>query len=85
MDVAEILERMRQPLSGLEVNVTSEKAKGRPSGYDGIAVEYVVHGKGLSREKVEEAVRLSEEKYCMVGVTLSKATTITHTITIIED
>jgi putative redox protein len=44
-----------------------------------------VRGRGLSREKVEKAVRLSEEKYCTVGRALSKATTITHTVAIIEE
>jgi putative redox protein len=85
MDVAEILKKMRQPITGLEVTATSDKKEGYPSGYAGIELAYTVRGRGLSPEKVEEAVRLSEEKYCTVGQALSKATTITHTITILDE
>lgn len=85
MDTIEILVKMRQPVTGLEVTVTSKKKDGYPAGYDGIHIDYVLRGTGLSREHVERAVRLSEEKYCTVGQSLRKATTITHTITIIEE
>lgn len=84
MDTIEILQKMREPVTGFEVKVTAEKKEGVPPGYDGIHVEYVVTGKGLSRDKIERAVTLSEEKYCSVGNTLSKATEITHTIEIVE-
>lgn len=85
IDTVEILQKMREQVTGLEVTVRSQKKDGYPAGYDGIRVEYVVRGKGISKDKVEKAVRLSEEKYCTVGQVLSKATTITHDITIIED
>ena len=85
IDTVEILEKMRQEVTGLTVTVRSKKREGVPPGYDGIHVEYEVTGRGLSEEKVERAVRLSEEKYCTVGHVLGKATTITHAITIIEE
>jgi len=75
---------MRQELTGLTVTVTSDK-KREGSGYDGIHVEYEFRGRALSREKVERAVTLSEEKYCTVGGALRQATTITHQITIIDE
>ena len=85
IDTVEILQKMREPVEGLDVTVTSEKKKGTPPGYDGIHIVYVVKGKGLSREKVERAVTLSEEKYCTVGRALRKATEITHEIRIVEE
>jgi len=85
MDTIEILEKMREPVTGLEVTVAAEKRKGVPPGYDGIRVDYVITGKGLSRDKVERAVALSEEKYCTVWSALAKAAEITHTITIVEE
>jgi putative redox protein len=85
IDTVEILQKMRQQVTGLDVRVTSEKREGTPPGYDGVHVEYVVRGKGLSLEKVERAVKLSEEKYCTVGAVLSKATEITHTIEIVDE
>lgn len=85
IDVLEILAKMRQEVTGFDVRVTSKKKQGYPAGYDGIHIEYTVRGKNLVRSKVEEAVRLSEERYCTVGQALRKATDITHAITIVEE
>ncbi|MBD3367243.1 MAG: OsmC family peroxiredoxin [Candidatus Eisenbacteria bacterium] len=83
IDTIEILKKMRQPVEGLELSVESGKAEGKPpTGYDGIRIAYSFTGEGLDAKKVEQAVRLSEEKYCTVGTALSAGTTITHTITI---
>ena len=84
MDAVEILQKMREPVTGFEVKVTAEKKEGVPPGYNGIHIEYVVRGEGLTRDKVERAVNLSEQKYCTVWNALSKATEITHTIEIVE-
>ncbi len=83
--VISLLQKMRQEVTGFDVRVTSRKKKGIPAGYDGIHIEYTVRGKGLARDKVEQAVRLSEEKYCTVGQALRKATEITHEITLVEE
>jgi len=83
IDTIEILQKMRQPVEGLELSVESKRAEGSvTTGYDGIHVSYSFTGEGLDRKKVEQAVRLSEEKYCTVGRALSACTMITHTITI---
>ncbi|MCD4690379.1 OsmC family protein [bacterium] len=85
MDTIEILQKMRQPVESFEVRVTAEKQpKGTPPGYAGVRVEYIVRGKGLSREKVERAVKLSEEKYCTVSGAIARETSVTHEITIEE-
>ncbi len=85
MDTVEILKKMREHITGLSVTVSADKRPEVPPGYSDIHVVYEVAGKGLSRDKVERAVRLSEEKYCTVGAALSKSTTITHTIRIVEE
>ncbi|MBD3348817.1 MAG: hypothetical protein GF400_06435 [Candidatus Eisenbacteria bacterium] len=85
MDTIEILQKMRQEVTGFSVEVKTRKKKGYPAGYDGIHIRYEIRGKDLDAEKVERAVRLSEEKYCTVGQALSKATQITHDIEIIEE
>lgn len=85
MDAVEILQKMRQDVTGLEVSVKAEKAGGDKGGYGGIEIRYVVRGRGLDRAKVERAVELSESKYCTVGRALSAGTTITHEIEIIDE
>jgi len=85
MDVLEILVKMRQQVSGFDVRVTSKKKQGYPAGYDGIHIEYTLRGQGIARDKVEQAVKLSAEKYCTVSQALRQATEITHEITIVEE
>jgi len=84
IDTIEILQKMRLPIEGLELRVTAEKRTDGTPGLAGVKVEYVIRGKGLSKEKVERAVRLSEEKYCTVSGALKQATPVTHEITIEE-
>jgi len=85
MDTIEILQRMRQPVEAVEVTARAEKKDGYPAGYKEIVLEYIIRGKGLSTEKVEHAVRLSEEKYCTVGRALATSTKISHRIDIVEE
>ncbi len=84
MDVISILRKKRQEVTGLEMEIQGEKADDYPKVYRTVHIEYVVKGKSVQREAVERAVKLSLEKYCSVGATLSRAGTITHSYRIIE-
>jgi len=84
MDVISILHKKRQNVTGLEMNVKGEKTEDYPKIYKQIHIEYVVTGKAVEKEAVERAIKLSLDKYCSVGATLSKAGTITHSYRIIE-
>ncbi len=84
MDVISILRKKRQPVAGLEINVSGEKTDSYPKIYKTVHIEYVVRGKGVSKEAVERAITLSLEKYCSVGATLAKAGTITHSFRLEE-
>jgi putative redox protein len=69
MDVISILQKMRQPLEGVRVEVSGEKAEEHPKRY--LSLEIVYHFKGaLDAQKVRRAVELSETKYCSVAATL---------------
>lgn len=78
-DVVNILQKKREPLAGLEVSVEAEKAPDPPRVYTAIKLLYRVHG-NVSRKAAEDAVRLSEEKYCSVSAMLSKTARITYRI-----
>ena len=84
MDVISILRKKRQQVSGLEINVKGEKTEDYPKIYKEVHIEYIVKGKGVEKEAVERAIKLSLEKYCSVGATLAKAGTITHSYKIVE-
>ncbi len=85
MDVISILRKKKQPVAGLEINVTGDQTDDYPKIYRKIHIEYVVKGKGIAKEAVERAIQLSLDKYCSVGATLGKAGTISHSYKIIEE
>jgi putative redox protein len=82
MDVASILEKKRQNVTGFEVKVNGERAGDHPKVFTHILVEYIVSGKSLDPAAVERAVELSETKYCSANAMLRKAVVIDHKITI---
>ena len=63
IDVVGILRKKRQPFTGLEMNLAADRAPQDPKRFTAIHIEYVVHGK-VDPKAMEEAIRLSEDKYC---------------------
>lgn len=84
-DVVSILEKKRQNVTGLEVVAKAERADEVPRVYTRIDVTYVVRGRGLRSKAVEDAIRLSEEKYCSASVMLGKTAQITTSYRIEEE
>jgi putative redox protein len=82
-DVASILTKKREPFTGLEVRAQAERAPEPPKVYTSIKLTYTVSGK-VSRKAVEDAVRLSKEKYCSVSAMLEKTAKLTSEIEIRE-
>ncbi len=82
-DVVSILQKKREPFTSLEVRAEAERAPNPPSVYTAIKLIYRVGGK-VSRKAVEDAVRLSEEKYCSVSAMLEKTAKITTTIEYVD-
>src|SRR5208282_3016635 len=78
-DVVSILQKKREPFTSLDVRAEAERAPNPPSVYTEIKLIYRVGGK-VSRKAVEDAVRLSEEKYCSVSAMLEKTAKITTVI-----
>ena len=78
-DVVGILRKKREAFTGLEVRANGERADGYPAVYTSIHLTYVVRGE-VSKKSMEDAVRLSKEKYCSVSAMLEKTAKITFTI-----
>ncbi|OYZ53604.1 MAG: peroxiredoxin, partial [Hydrogenophilales bacterium 16-61-112] len=49
-----------------------------------IHVHFTVTGMGLDPKRVEQAVKLSAEKYCSASIMLGKMADITHDFEIVE-
>jgi putative redox protein len=82
-DVASILQKKREPFTSLEVSAKAERAAEPPTVYTEIKLTYRVGGK-VSRKAVEDAVRLSKEKYCSVSAMLDKTAKITAKIEYVD-
>jgi putative redox protein len=74
-DVVGILLKKREPFTGLEVSAEGERAQEYPQVYTEIKLKYRVSGK-VSRKAMEDAVRLSKEKYCSVSAMLERTAKI---------
>jgi putative redox protein len=84
-DVVVILRKSGQAVTGCEVKVTSERAASDPKVFTRIHMHFVVRGKGLKRNVVEHAIRLSHEKYCSASIMLGKTAEITTDFEIVEE
>jgi putative redox protein len=80
MDVVLILQKMRQEVTGLTVNVVGERGEEHPRPLVRATIEYVVRGQGLSPQAVERAVRLSQTKYCGVIASLKTEVQATYRV-----
>ena len=84
MDVVSILKKMRVEIENVEIEVSGDVADENPKYYERMHVIYTVTGKDIPLDKVEKAVKMSEETYCGVGALYRKAIEITSEIKIIE-
>jgi putative redox protein len=84
-DVVVILKKSGQPVTGCEVKLTSERAATDPKVFTKIHMQFTVRGRGLKRNVVEHAIRLSHDKYCSASIMLGKMAEITTGFEIVED
>ena len=70
VDVVEILEKKRKTLTLLEVTASGEQDPEPPWAYRKIHVKYRLGGNDLTQKAVEQAINLSQNKYCSVAATV---------------
>ena len=85
IDVVDILRKKRLNVTGLEVRVEGTRAETHPMVYTCIDVVYTVRGKDIPPRAVEQAIHLSEEKYCGAGAMLGKTAKINSRYEIIAE
>ena len=77
VDVVEILKKKRKKLTLLEVTASGEQDPEPPWAYRKIHIKYRLGGEGLTDKAVEQAINLSQEKYCSVAATVRGVAQIT--------
>ncbi len=85
-DVATILrQKYHQKVTGYEVRVEADQAERPPQVFTAVRIVHVVTGWEIDRSAVEEAIRLSEEKYCSVGAMVKQTARLETTYEIREE
>lgn len=79
VDVVNILEKKREPITGLTVSATAEQPAEAPRVFTKIHLVYRVRGK-VTEKAAEDAVALSKTKYCSVSLMLEKSVEISYSI-----
>ena len=83
IDIVMILEKMRQPIESIEVQVEGTRQDAIPRIFTHMHLHYILKG-NLKDKKVKEAVNLSIDKYCSVVIMLAKAVEISTSYEISE-
>ena len=84
IDVVSILEKKKVTLTDFKVKVRGKRANTFPMVYTDIEVEYLLWGDGLKVRDAEQAIKLSEQKYCSVSIMLGKTAKISSTYKIFK-
>jgi putative redox protein len=81
-DVVLVLQKMREKLKELRIDVAGVRREQEPRRYLSIHLDYWVSGEGLDPAKVRRAIDLSLEKYCSVIHSLAPDIAITYALSL---
>ncbi|MGC9352481.1 MAG: OsmC family protein [Mariniphaga sp.] len=84
VDVVMILKKMKVEPEAFNVIVEADVTDEHPKHYNKMKVIYQFKGKDLPKDKLEKAIKLSEEKYCGVTAVYKKAMEMESEIRIVE-
>ena len=83
-DVVHILEKGREKIEDVVVELDADRAETDPKVFTRIHMHFIVKGRGLSVQKVERAISLSVEKYCSASAMMAKTATVTHDFEVVD-
>ncbi|HPF50657.1 MAG TPA: OsmC family protein [Draconibacterium sp.] len=84
VDVIMILKKMKVEVEAFNVIIEADVTEEHPKHYNKIKVIYQFKGKNIPYDKLERAVKLSEEKYCGVTAVYRKAMEMEVEIRVVE-
>jgi len=77
-DVASILQKMREKVDRIEIDLDTEDSKEHPKVFTKIHMTYKFWGQDLNTANLEKAINLSRDRYCSVSAMLKASVEITH-------
>jgi putative redox protein len=85
-DVITVLrQKYHQQVTGYEVRVEADQAERPPQVFTSVRIHHVVTGFEIDPAAIEEAIRLSEEKYCSVGAMVKHTARLQTTYEIVAE
>lgn len=85
-DVITILrQKYHQGVTGYEVRVEADQAERPPQVFTAVRIHHVITGYQIEPAAIEEAIRLSEDKYCSVGAMVKQTASLSTTYEIVEE
>ena len=85
-DVITILrQKYHQKVTGYEVRVEADQAERPPQVFTAVRIHHVITGLQIDPAAIEEAIRLSEDKYCSVGAMVKQTASLHTTYEIVEE
>lgn len=80
IDVVALLNKMRVPFTAFRMDINAEYTDKHPKVYSQIHLDYFFEGEIPKPEKIEKAVRLSQERYCGVSTMIRMICPLTYSI-----
>lgn len=85
-DVITVLrQKYHQKVTGYQVRVEADQAERPPQVFTAVRIHHIVTGIEIDEQALQEAIRLSEEKYCSVGAMVQKTASLHTTYEIVEE
>ena len=83
-DVVSILEKGRQDVADVTVELDADRAPEPPKVFTRVHMTFTVTGRGVDPKKVARAIELSVEKYCSASAMIAKTAKVTHSFEVVE-
>ena len=83
IDVISIMKKKRADVSKFEIRIEGDQAENHPKRFTTIRIVYRLWGRAIKAKAVEQAIDLSEKKYCSAMASLNAE--VGHEYEIVED
>lgn len=72
-DVMHVLNKKRQKVYDLSIDITGKRADTHPMVYTEVDIAFVIRGENISPAAVERAIQLSQDSYCSASIIFQRA------------
>jgi len=85
LDIVSLLKKMRAEVKDFNIDVEGELTEEHPKYYHKVKMTFNFYGKDFKKDKIEKAVKLSEERYCGVMAMFKKFAEVKTAIQYFEE